>query len=236
MSDRLKRKDIKHDKFIEDVGLAYGFAGRHRKALTAAVIGIVVVVAGIWGFFIWQNAREDRAQARLAEAIAIFQAPVGDAAQLQTTQPVYASEEEKIAKATPILQEIVDDYGMTDAADVAKLYLARIAVSRGDIASARPALEELAREKSSPVISAGARIALLQLEMEESPQEAIARLEKEVADQTSVVPKDAALSLLAQAYERVNDPAKARATYQRLVNEYPDSPYAIDAQNKLMAS
>jgi TolA-binding protein len=68
------------------------------------------------------------------------------------------------------------------------------------------------------------------------PQEAAAliiELEKQIEAEEALVPKDALLSILGRAYELQGNSEKARATYQRLVTEFPDSAYTMDAQRSL---
>jgi outer membrane protein assembly factor BamD (BamD/ComL family) len=38
---------------------------------------------------------------------------------------------------------------------------------------------------------------------------------------------------LAQVYEQAGATADARATYQRLISDYPNSPYRADARQKI---
>ena len=49
----------------------------------------------------------------------------------------------------------------------------------------------------------------------------------------SLAPKDALLFALAETYEKAGSSTDARATYQRLVNDYPNSPYRNDAREKV---
>ncbi len=63
--------------------------------------------------------------------------------------------------------------------------------------------------------------------------EAIDRLKRAIESSDSAAPKDAMMFTLAEIYEKAGSAADARATYQRLVSDYPNSPYRADARQKL---
>ena len=52
------------------------------------------------------------------------------------------------------------------------------------------------------------------------------------ADQ-ALLPPDTLLVLLAHAYDAQGDIGKSRDAYRRITTEFPDSPYAIEAQRKI---
>ncbi len=53
------------------------------------------------------------------------------------------------------------------------------------------------------------------------------------ADQGQSLPPDTLLALLAQAYDAQGNSEKSKETYRRIATQYPDSPYAIDAQRRV---
>lgn len=234
MSDRFSRKEIKHDKFVEEVGTAYAVARRNAPLILAAIGGVLVLIAVVVGVLLYLGQRERTAQQRLAEAIEILEAPVAPAGETAPAPGTYRSEEEKLAKAEPILQEIVAEYGGRDAADVASLYLARLDVQRDQLDAAREKYAAFIEEHPRHVLAAAARMTLLELRLAAGEtDQVIAEVEKELAAREPSLPKDAALAVLARAQTAANQPAKAREAYQRIVNEYPDSPYTIEAQRRL---
>jgi tetratricopeptide (TPR) repeat protein len=231
--DRITRHKIKHDKFVDDVGTAYSYAREHSRTLVWGVVGAVAVIVAATVLLVLQSRQEAKAQERLAEAIVILEAPLESQAPT-ATGPKYKTEQEKQTKAEPILQEVAAKYPRTDAADVAGLYLAGFSAERGDIAAARPRLEAFLREHSDHILAGAAKRGLYELRIAAGEgKQVIAELERDLADQNSVLPSDITLALLAQTYELTGNAAKAREAYQRIVNEFPDSPYTIDAQRKL---
>lgn len=234
MSDRPTRKEMKHDKFVEDVGHAYDYASQNRRNILLGIAAVAAIAVILWGVSIYRKGQETKAQTALAEAIAIMDAPTGASAEAPAGEVEYKTDEEKFATAEPLLRKVVADHGGTDAADVAGLYLARISASRGDLAAAREGLETFVRGHRDHVLAGAAQLSLYELRMQ--PEEAaslITDLEAAVEAEESLVPKDALLSLLGRAYEMQGNREKARAAYQRIVTEFPDSAYTIDAQRSL---
>lgn len=234
MSDRPTRKEMKRDKFVDDVGSAYGYANRNRKNILLAIAAVVVLIVAFYGVSAYRSAQENKAQQQLAEAIAVMDATSGATPESPEAQSEYKNDEEKFAKAQPLLEAVVDDFAGTDAADVADLYLANIATARGDLAAARSKLENFVRSHPDHLLSGAAQLSLYELRLQ--PQEApalISELEKKIAEEEPSVPRDALLSVLGRAFELRGDNAKARQAYERIVTEFPDSTYTIDAQRSL---
>ena len=48
-----------------------------------------------------------------------------------------------------------------------------------------------------------------------------------------VLPADSLLVLLAHSYEVQGNEQKSRDTYRRIVTEFPDSPFALEAQRRV---
>ena len=64
-------------------------------------------------------------------------------------------------------------------------------------------------------------------------EELAAALRGAVATESSPLPKDALLFELAATLAQLGDEEGARETFQRVVNEFPDSGYAIRARQQL---
>ena len=63
--------------------------------------------------------------------------------------------------------------------------------------------------------------------------EAAERLKRAIESSDVRAPKDTFLFALGEIYEKAGLAADAKATFQRLVNDYPNSPYRQDARAKL---
>jgi len=232
--DRQTRRELKHDKFVDEMGVAYSFAQGHRPQVLAVLGGAVVLVALAIAFFAYRSHREGRAQERLAEAIAILEVPVSETPATTPGVTTYKTEAEKVAKAEPILKDVAGSYSGTKAASVADLYLARFAAARGDLTAARPRLEQFVAKYPGHILAGPAQLSLYSIRIESGEGETVVKeIEKQLDNPESLVPPDALLELLSEAYRRMGNAAKSAEMTRRIVNEYPDSPYFLDAQRRL---
>lgn len=236
--DRQHRYDLKHDKFVDGVG-ALSIKGRENQRLlytiAAAAIAIALIVFGI---FFYRSNREESAQALLSTAIETIESPLIPATPQpgQQTPPNarFKTEAERTAAAEKQFKEVETKYSGSNAADIAGLYLGRIAAGRGDIKTARQNLEEFVDDHPNHFLVGGAQYSLYQLRIDNNEaQQVVTELNAELAKAEPALPGDALLNLLAHAYEAQNNSAKARETYRRITTEFPDSPYVVEAQRRV---
>jgi len=234
MVERITRKeikhDIRHDRFVEEVNSFYGTLRSNATRFTVVLLAIAALAGIGCGIWAWRAHKETAGQSRLAEAIGIMNSPVGPA-QAGDTSVHYKTSGEKVAKAEPILQDVSNNHAGTDAADVADLYLAQLAAGKGDLDSARKRLETFLHDHPRSILAGSAQLSLYELQMAKGDVKGvITALEKDLKDDSSRLPKDAVLAMLARAYSQTGDPVKARDAYRRITNEFPESAYAQDAQ------
>jgi tetratricopeptide (TPR) repeat protein len=237
--DRQHRHDLKHDKFVDEIGILSSKARDNQRllyTLGGALVAIALIVAAV---VFYRGNREEKAQAALATAIETFDAPVGDATpeQQQTqTGPRFKTEQERTVAAEKLFKDVQSDYSGTDAADVAGLYQARLASNRGDTRTARTLLEKFVGDHKDHILVGAARFSLYQMRIEAGEAaQVVVELNAEMAKADPVLPGDSLLVLLAQAYDTQGDAAKSREAYRRITTEFPESPYAIEAQRRVGA-
>jgi TolA-binding protein len=237
--DRQHRHDLKHDKFVDEIGALSSKARDNQKLLMLLGGGLLAVAVIVYGYFFYRGHREEKAQEALATAIETFDAPVGDATPEQkATQvgPRFKTEAEKTAAAEKQFKDLLANYSGTDAADVAGLYMARMAAARGDVKTAKPLLETFVKEQKDHMLASAALFSLYQMRIEDGEAATVAvELNAELAKPEPALPGDSLLLLLAQAYETQGDAAKSLEAYRRIANEFPESPYAVEAQRRVGA-
>lgn len=234
--DRQHRHDLKHDRFVDEIGALSTRAKENQRVLAMIAGGAVALALIVWGVYFYRSTREDKAQTLLAAAIETAEAQV-EAAQSpnapKPTGPTFKTEEERSAAAEKQFAEVKEKYSGTKAADVAELYLARAAASKGDSANAKKMLQDFVDDHEGNLLAGAARFSLYQLRIDggEAPQVA-AELNAEMTKADPVLPGDSMLMLLAHAYEVQGNDAKSREAYRRITTEFPDSPYAVEASRK----
>src|SRR5262249_57083824 len=125
-------------------------------------------------------------------------------------------------------------YGSTSSGRAAQVILA---ASGADKANQEVDVFEKAARQAQSESSAAAEIdAAKALAAQGKTTEAIDRLKRAIESPTTAAPKDALLFTLASIYEQTGAAADARATYQRLITDYPNSPYRADARQKVPLS
>lgn len=117
---------------------------------------------------------------------------------------------------------------------MASLYLAQIEAGRGEYESARTRFETFLDDHPDHLLAGTAEVSLLRMRLADGDTDAvITELQQRVDGEQERLPRPVLLALLAQAYEMKGEQDKAIQAYRRIANEFPDSPYSLDAQRKL---
>lgn len=232
--DRQHRKELKHDKFVDEVGSLTVRARENQRLLITITVAVVALALIGYGVYFYGSNREEKAQAALGDAITAIDSPLIQPG-TPNPQAKYKTDQERSAAAETMFRDVQKNYSGTKAADVANIYLARIAASKGDVATARKLLSDFISDHPKHLLVGAARYSLYQLRIAngEAPQVTI-ELNAELAKTTDqVLPPDTLLALLAQSYDAQGNSEKSKETYRRIANQFPDSPYAIDAQRRV---
>lgn len=232
--DRQHRRDLKHDRFVDEIGSLSSKARQNQRFLVTVTGAAVALAVIIFGVYFYRSTQEQKAQVLLGQAIETIESPLAPPA---GGQPVpnakFKTEADRTAAAEKQFKEVVAKYGSSDAADVANLYLARIEASRGEIAPARKKLEAFIGDHPKHILVAPARYSLYQLRIENGEsQQVAAELQAEIGKSDSLLPPDTLLVLLAHAYDAQGNNAKSKEAYRRIITEFPESPYALEAQRR----
>lgn len=238
MSQRLVRKDIKRDEFASVVGRGVDYAESHTRQLAMTIGGVLaaVLIALLAYFYIAH--RSDMANQDLAAAVKIYRAPIDPAGAKPNdrSEPSFANEAARSARALQLFERVRTDYRWTAAADVASLYVADVDAASGKLPAARQLWSDFVKKHGDHVLATQARIDLLELDRGQGKGQQVAQQLREMLDQTDApLPQDVALYQLALTLEQLNHDQEAIRTYQRLVDEFPQSPYRQNAQQKLAA-
>lgn len=237
MSDRLTKEQIKRDEFVEAIERSSTFMEEHAKTLILIAVAVLVAVAAGVGFSWWKKSQTAKASTALTEALEVYRAPVGAAAaSAPEGEESFPDEAARRTRAKELFTALGDDFGSTDAADVADVYLAQIAIDEGDTARARELWQDFIDDHSDHVLAGQVRVNMIHLDRQEGRSEEVAqRLEPMLtADPDDrELPADVVLWELAQTYDELERGDEAQETYRRLAEEYPTSAYSSEARQRL---
>lgn len=235
MSERLSPKeikqDIREDEFRSFVGRVFEKIEERPSIVVGTVLGVVALVLLITGAFAFTKSRANAANEQLAEALEIFSAPVieegEEAPATLGDTPTFATVEERRASA----REALDKVSTGAPAKVAELLRADLALEEGDRETARRIWEEFLGSNGDHLVGLSVRLNLLHLDRVEGKAAEVAeKLQRELDSATKSMPEDVILYELAVTREALGESEVALELYQRIVDEYPESPYVGKAR------
>jgi tetratricopeptide (TPR) repeat protein len=232
MSQKLSRRDLKRNELAETVGKTVDYVQHHRRGfveIAAVGAGIVLLVAG---FFFVRALRERSAGAALSAGLAALDTPLASDPSAAGAAKTYATPAERARVAEQHLKKAAS-YGGTAAGRAARVALA---ARQEKSADAPEVLTRAARDGKAEVAAVAELDAARLLASQGKTAEAIDRLKRAIESPESAAPKDALLFTLAEIYEKAGSSEDARATYRRLVSDYPNSPYRTEAQQRVPSS
>lgn len=230
MTQRITRQDMKRNELAETVGRTVGYVSEHKKGVTEAAMiaaGVAVLVVGFFGYRAWA---ERSAGKDLSQALGILATPL--VTEQPTAAKTYPNAAARQTEADVFLRK-AGAHGSTPSGRAAQVILAASGTEKP--ADALSAFEKAARGKTEPAAAAEINAARM-LAAEGKAPEAIERLKRAIEAPSTAAPKDALLFALAQIYDANGNAADAKATYARLIADYPNSPYRADARQKVPLS
>lgn len=238
MTQHLTRKEIKQDDFATAVGRGLLYAESHARTLLLA-LGAVALLAILFvvGRAFMAERGED-ANEMLSRAMKVSQAPLDAEAPKpdDPTSPTFADSGARRTRAKQLFEEVRSEYGSTDAADLAGLYLAQIAAEEGQLDRARELWSEFVDDHGDNLLAGQARVNLIHLDRQQGKGEDVAtRLRAMLEQEEPELPKDVILFELATTQEELGRKEEALQSWRRLSEEYPESGYRADAQRKVAA-
>jgi predicted negative regulator of RcsB-dependent stress response len=227
--DRLTRKELKSDKFALEVQHSVEYVTEHRRQLVrwGGIAATVVVL--IVGGFIYRNYQRTVRQEKLAAAMLIMNANIGqNPADTSLSFPSAAERDKAFNKA---FTELAAKYAGSDEGLLAEFYLGTRAADAGAIDEAAKHYKVVADGGDGPY-SSMAKLSLAQIYAAQGQQKEGEQLIQSVIDHpTELVSKEAATIALARLIAP-KDPARARKMLEPLRGS-PRSGISREALNAL---
>lgn len=211
--DRLTRKELKSDRFALEVQHSVEYVAEHRRQVVRwASIGVAVVLLTV-GVFVYRNYERGVRQEKLASAMQIMNATIGQAQSEYAVSFPTTAERDKAA--TKAFTDLATKYPGTDEGVLAEFYLGTNAADAGNIDEAAKRYKIVADEGSGPYASM-VKLSLAQIYAAQGKQAEGEKLIQSVIDHpTELVSKEAATIALAKLVA-LKDPARARKMLEPL--------------------
>lgn len=216
---RVNKKELKHDPLLDSVLKAQTFYEKNRNSLTYSVIGVVAVILIVMWVFAVMDETEQEAITLLGKA-----------------QVEY--DQFNFTKARDFLNVLIEGYSGTDAAEQGTFLLANLNFNENKFEEAQRLFEDFVGGYSGSDIllaSGYAGIAACQ-EEQKNYADAAENYMKAYSVAGDFVKAADYLYLAGLCYQNANDTSKARETFQKIIDDYPDSPKKYDAQTQLILS
>ncbi len=203
------------------------------RETTAAVVALVAVAIVGAGYFAWREHGQSRAHALLAEAIAVQDARV-TAPGTPAAAGSYSTERARLQAAVAKFKVAADTYPSTDSGIYARYQEAVGQVALGNVAAATSAYQEIIRRAGDGIYGQMARLGLAEAQARGGQYDQAINTFKEMAQRKEgPLPIDGILMQLGRTYRDAGKRADAEQTFNRVVQEFPESPFTAEAKREL---
>lgn len=236
MSSRLTRKDIKRDEVLETIGGFVGFVTKHGKSIVLAAVGLIVLILALVGYRVYAMGRAEEGSRALGRAQRVYEAPIDSEAPEPdaAVAPSFADEAGRTARARELFESVASEFGGTDAGDIASAYLGSIAAAAGDLEGARERWSGFVDRQPDHLLSQEIRVNLMALDRRLGRgEDLVDELRAELASASSKLPEELLLNQLGLTLEELGRADEALDIYQRLVQDFPQSPYSRVASDRI---
>jgi hypothetical protein len=231
--EHISRKELKQDKIHDAIEHGAEAVFSHTTVLAAAILAIVVVAVGYFGWRFYIDRQTVQATAALDIATKAYSARIGAVPDPNDpSEPFYPTEAARSEDAVQKFSAVADKYPSTNPGRLAAYYAA---LCYEDLERNNQALEQL-KKISSGKDKELAAMAQYQTgviyERTGRTAEAV-KVFRDLSDHSSVfVPRPLVLLELAQTL-RQSDPKQAASLYAQLKLEFPNTPISEQADRAL---
>ena len=211
------------------------FQGRKRET-TIAVAAIVIVGAALLGYVAWRDRIDSRAEAMLADAVNVSETRVGAPVAPGTpgAGPSFPTERVRAEAALAKFKATAEAYPDTDTGIFARYRVGALQIALGNETEAIAAYQQVIDRAGDRVYGQMARLGLAEAQAKSGQFDAAINTYKELAQlKDGPIPIDGVLMQLGLTYRDAGKSQDAQQTFNRIVTEFPDSPFAADAKKEI---
>jgi TolA-binding protein len=234
---RTERRHLKENELQTFAREARQQLEERKRETTMIVAAILVVGIAVGGYFAWRDRVETHAHALLADAMIVQGARIGTPAAPGTAGAgslSYLTERERAQAALTKFKAAADAYPSSDAGIYARYQLAGTYMELGQPGSAAAEYQQIIDRSGDKIYGQMARLGLAEARAIEGKYDEAINGFKELAQRKDgPLPVDGILMQLGRVYLDAGKRADAQQTFNRIVEEYPESPYSGDARKEL---
>ena len=233
---RSERQHLRENELEQFARQARELVEARRRETRLIVAAVVVVGAIAVGYFAWHEHVQSRAHDLLAQAVSIQDARVGPppAPGQPATGPYFATERERAQASLTKFKTAADAYPSTDAGLYARYQEASTYLALDNPTQAAAAYQQVIDRGGSSIYGQMARLGRAEAQARAGQYDQAINAFKELAQhKDGPLPVDGILMQLGRTYLDAGKRADAQQTFNRLVQEYPESPFNTDAKRAL---
>ena len=229
MARRISRKRMKHDEFVEAAFDAGVWLEENWKKVAGALGAAVAAVLIVSGWFAWSSHQKDKAGRLFDEGFLLYRGSVsGDGA---TDAAQGSSKQERYRQALDWFDQAANKAGRSPLGNVATFYQGIIHLESGNPGEAARILEQVVSRARYPAVGDTARAKLAEAYAATGEEDKARALWSELAEAPDTFfPQDLALLNLGKLLRRQGKADEARDVLQDLLDSYPQSFSAAEAQ------
>jgi TolA-binding protein len=201
------------------------------------LVSVIAVVGAIAiGYIAWRERVQNKAHTLLAEAIVVLEAPISPPpAPGQPQQGLrFATERERAQSALTKLKVAADAYPSTDAGLYARYQEGVTYMALGNPTQASATYQQVIDRDGNGIYGQMARLGLAEAQARSGQYDQAIKTFQELSQRKDgPLPVDGILMQLGRAYRDAGKRTEAQQTFNRIVEEFPESPYNSDAKREL---
>jgi TolA-binding protein len=232
-----ERHRLKENELSHVLGDAAARLQENRSKLGLIGGAVVLVLVAAIGYWAWTTRSENRAQTLLGDAIVIMQAPVEEPKPGAKPTPTgYATVQARAEAALAKFAEVYNSYPSTDAGIAARYYAASALAMLGRHAEAAARFQETVdRAGENSFYGRMARLGVVEANAQAKKFDEAITAAQALVNNTNddTMPRDALLMELGRVQAAAGKKAEAKQTLDKVIAEFPDSPYIEEAKRML---
>ena len=236
---RTERHHLKENDIAEWLIGAKHWYEANSKTIGYIGIAAALALAAVMGTMAYRQMNQGKATSALAAALAVAEAPVLPPAPPEAGKPpvqrpgTYPTDRARLDAALPKLLAVAEAYPDSDAGLMARYRAAAALVTVGRTQEGAARYKEVV-DKGKGAYQVMARLGIAEAHLVAGQfDQAIASFKEVEALKSDDVPVDGVLMQLARAYQLAGKSEDAKKAFKRVIDEFPQSPYAAAARREV---